>query len=94
MAWLLFARRRRKLRPQEERVLRHGEDPRRMKEEVKEMLREKAIDPSLLYGAATPLADAWRALWSLLDVLEKEPWEKERSEDDLLRRVREFVGRL
>ncbi len=93
-AWLLFARRRRTLRPLEERVLRHRDDPRRMKDEVKEMLREKAIDPSLLYGAATPLADAWRALWSLLDVLEKEPWEKERSEDDLVRRVREFVGRL
>jgi hypothetical protein len=93
-AWLLFARRRRTLRPQEERVLRHREQPRRMKEEVREMLREKAIDPALLYAAETPLADAWRALWSLLDVLEKEPWEKERSEDDLKRRVREFAARL
>ncbi|HEY0591895.1 MAG TPA: BatD family protein, partial [Thermoanaerobaculia bacterium] len=43
-AWFLFARRRGKLRPQEARVLRHADDPRRMKEEVKEMLREKAID--------------------------------------------------
>ncbi len=93
-AWLLLARRREKLRPQEERILRHHETPRLMKEEVKEMLRGKAIDSALLYGAGTPLADAYRALWSLLDVLEKEPWERERSSDDLVRRVREFVGRM
>ena len=93
-AWFLLARRSGRLRPREERILRHADTPRRMKDEVKEMLREKAIDPALLYGAATPLAEAYRALWSLLDVLEKEPWEKERSVDDLRRRVRELVGRL
>lgn len=94
LVWLGAARRKQNLRPMEQRILQHRDAPRAMKENVRQMLHERALDPERLYGADTPLADAYRALWSLLDVLEKEPWEKDRSADDLERRVREFVRRI
>lgn len=93
-AWLMVARRRDRLRPLERRILARSDAPRAMREEMRAILRERSIDPDSLYRADSPLADAHRALSSLLDVLEKEPWEKERSGEDLGKRVREFVRRL
>ncbi|MGH9459504.1 MAG: BatD family protein [Thermoanaerobaculia bacterium] len=92
--WLAFVRHRDRLRPDERRILDRADEPRAMKEEVRALLRERNHDEAALYRGESPLADAFRALWSLLDVLEKEPWEKERSQDDLRRRVREFVRRV
>jgi cbb3-type cytochrome oxidase subunit 3 len=94
IAWLLLARRKERLDRVERRILEHRDDPRRMKDETRALLRERGFDPDALYRADTEIAESYRTLWSLLDVLEKEPWERERSEDDLARRVRAMTTRL
>ena len=65
-----------------------------MRETIRTILRERALDPELLLRADGPLADAWRALSSLVDVFEKEPWERDRSARELDHRVRAFVRTL
>ncbi|MFN2443084.1 MAG: BatD family protein [Thermoanaerobaculia bacterium] len=94
IAWLLLARRKERLERVDRRILEHRDDPRRMKDETRELLRAHGFDPDALYRADTEIAESYRTLWSLLDVLEKEPWERERSEDDLARRVRALTTRL
>ncbi|MCA1733133.1 MAG: hypothetical protein LC732_05965, partial [Acidobacteria bacterium] len=94
IAWLLLARRKERLERVERRILEHRDDPRRMKDETRALLRERGFDPDALYRADTEIAESYRTLWSLLDVLEKEPWERERSDDDLARRVRALTTRL
>lgn len=94
IAWLLLARRKERLKRVERRILEHRDNPRRMKDETRALLRERGFDPDALYRADTEIAESYRTLWSLLDVLEKEPWERERSEDDLARRVRALTTRL
>ena len=94
IAWLLLARRKERLERVERRILEHRDDPRRMKDETRALLRERGFDPDALYRADTEIAESYRTLWSLLDVLEKEPWERERSHDDLARRVRALTTRL
>jgi cbb3-type cytochrome oxidase subunit 3 len=94
IAWLLLARRKERLERVERRILDHRDDPRKMKDETRALLREHGFDPEALYRADTEIAESYRTLWSLLDVLEKEPWERERSDDDLARRVRGLTTRL
>jgi hypothetical protein len=94
IAWLLLARRKERLERVERRILEHRDDPRRMKDETRALLRERGFDPDALYRTDTEIAESYRTLWSLLDVLEKEPWERERSIDDLARRVRALTTRL
>ncbi|HUP65041.1 MAG TPA: hypothetical protein VM557_07160 [Thermoanaerobaculia bacterium] len=94
LAWLGVARTQGRAGPLERRILDRANEPARMREELKAMLRERGLDPHGLFRADSALADSYRALSSLIDVLEKEPWEKERSEADLRRRVREIVRRL
>lgn len=94
IAWLLLARRRERQEKLERRILDHADDPQRMKDETRALLREKGFDPEALYRADSGVGEAYRTLWSLLDVLEKEPWEREHSRDDLRRRVRTLARLL
>lgn len=90
---LVWGRRSRR-RPLERRILEDRDEPRRMRETIRTILRERALDPELLLRAEGPLAETWRALSSLVDVFEKEPWERDRSARELDHRVRAFVRAL
>jgi hypothetical protein len=68
--------------------------PAELRSAVEAWLVERGHPPRRLRDAPGPVGEAWRSLTSLLDLVEREPWELEGALDDLRRRTRELVDEV
>ena len=68
-----------------------GRTPQETRELMNAHLLERGLDPSALMREGSERGDAWRALASLLDALDRERIEMTNPEREVKRRVREFL---
>jgi hypothetical protein len=69
-----------------------GRSPEEIRETVQEHLVARGLDPGALMREGSERGDAWRALASLLDAIERERIVIENPEREIRRRVREFLA--
>ncbi|HUO85025.1 MAG TPA: BatD family protein [Thermoanaerobaculia bacterium] len=69
-------------------------DPPAMRETLYRLAEAKGHHPSDLLRESGERGEAYRALVSLIDLMEKEPWEIERSRGELERRARDLLRRI
>ena len=68
--------------------------PAQLRSELERWLIRHGHHPSRLRHQAGELGEAWRGVSSLLDLVEREPWELERSKPELSRRLRDLVEEI
>lgn len=90
--FLLMQRKRH--RPDRERLLRHAGDPVGMRQALLELLAERGLTRTVLLAEQTERGEALRALHSMIDLMEKEPWEIEGLQRELRARVDELLRRI
>ncbi len=65
--------------------------PAELRKAVERWLVKRGQNPTRLKNQPGERGDAWRSLSSLLDLVEREPWELERSKPELRRRLEELL---
>jgi hypothetical protein len=68
----------------------HREDPAAMRRALFELVHAAGFRPAELFAEESNLGETFRALFSIIDLMEKEPWEAEESRPELRRRARDF----
>jgi oxygen tolerance protein BatD len=72
----------------------HREDPAAMRRALFELVHNAGCRPAELFAEESNLGETFRALFSIIDLMEKEPWEAEESRPELRRRARDFEREL
>ncbi|MDX1583270.1 MAG: hypothetical protein R3338_06680, partial [Thermoanaerobaculia bacterium] len=68
-----------------------ADDPRELRFRLEAWLVRHGYHPARLRSQRSEIGEAWRGVSSLLDLVEREPWELERSRSELRRRVRDLI---
>lgn len=68
--------------------------PAELRRELETWLVRHGYHASRLKTQKSELAEAWRSVISLIDLVEREPWELERSRAELRRRVRDLIDEV
>lgn len=76
------------------RILMHLDAPRKLRSELESWLVQRGHHPSKLQPRRDGVGDAWRAVSSLLDLVEREPWQLERARPELKRRILDLVEEI
>lgn len=74
-----------------ERLLELTDQPAELRKELERWIVKRGYHPTRIRMQAGDLGDAWRSVSSLIDLVEREPWELERSREELERRVIDLV---
>ena len=83
-------RRRTPLPPVAEAMLAHAHEPAELKRRLAESVLARGLTPEALFAEPSERGERFRALHSLIDLMEKEPWTIEESQEELRGRVGEF----
>jgi hypothetical protein len=80
--------------PEAAKLVALADSPSELRSAVEAWLVGKGHPPRRLRTAPGAIGEAWRSLSSLIDLVEREPWELEGAKDELRRRTRELVDEV
>jgi hypothetical protein len=80
--------------PEAAKLVALADSPAELRSAVEAWLVGKGHPPRRLRTTPGAIGEAWRSLSSLIDLVEREPWELEGAKDELRRRTRELVDEV